>query len=104
MQRRYPTHLVTMMYNVTKTLSSIGSENGLNMYLNSRACDSIFTKGKNSTREGSREDREVAVLGSPKKGARAVTSNSLVWLLSMSNVPIQFSKAPPLGPTGRIQF
>ncbi|MCI82937.1 hypothetical protein A2U01_0104211, partial [Trifolium medium] len=33
----------------------------------------IPTEGKNSTREWSREDRDVAVPGSPKRGTRAVT-------------------------------
>jgi hypothetical protein len=41
------------------------------MYLNPKIHGSIPTKGKNSTREGGGEDREVAVPGSPK--ARAVT-------------------------------
>ncbi|MCI33009.1 hypothetical protein A2U01_0054224, partial [Trifolium medium] len=44
---------------------------------------SIPTEGKNSTTEGSREDREVTVSGPPKMGVRAVTvSESLQDLLS----------------------
>ncbi|PNX78534.1 hypothetical protein L195_g034512 [Trifolium pratense] len=42
--------------------SSIGSGNELNMYLNTRVRGSIPTEGKNSTKEGNREDREVAAL------------------------------------------
>jgi hypothetical protein len=36
------------------------------MYLNPRVHGSIPTEGKNSTREGDGEDREVAVPGPPK--------------------------------------
>ncbi|MCI24000.1 hypothetical protein A2U01_0045183, partial [Trifolium medium] len=49
-------------------ISSIGSGNELNTYLNSMVCGSIPTEGKNSTSEGSREDHEVAVPGPPKIG------------------------------------
>jgi hypothetical protein len=52
--------------------SSIGSENSLNMYLNFTVHGSIFTEGKNSTREGGDEDREVAVSELPN--ARTVTA------------------------------
>jgi hypothetical protein len=47
-------------------VSSIGSENGLNMYLNSRVHGSIPTEDKNYTKEGGGEDHEVAVAGPPK--------------------------------------
>ncbi|GAU50807.1 hypothetical protein TSUD_288330 [Trifolium subterraneum] len=40
--------------------------NGLNTYLNPRVRGSIPTEGKNSTRDGGGEDREVAVPGPPK--------------------------------------
>ena len=46
--------------------SSIGSGNALSMYLNPRVQGSIPTKGKNSTSEGGREDREVIVPGTLK--------------------------------------
>jgi hypothetical protein len=39
--------------------NSIGNENRLNTYLNLRVHDSIFTEGKNFTREEGRKDREV---------------------------------------------
>jgi hypothetical protein len=40
-------------------LKRISSGNGLNMYSNRMVHGSISTEGKNSTREGSREDCEV---------------------------------------------
>jgi hypothetical protein len=46
--------------------SSVGSGNTLNMYLNPRVHGSIPTEGKNYTREGGGEDREVTVSGPPK--------------------------------------
>ncbi|MCI46151.1 hypothetical protein A2U01_0067391, partial [Trifolium medium] len=52
---------------------SIGSGNGLNMYFIPRVRGLIPTEGKNSTKEGGGEDREVAMPGPPMMGPWAVT-------------------------------